>query len=138
MWTLGRKLNPRWDDTLARERLRRLGIPLDRFFFSSRRRQTRWPRDWSSDVCSSDLSPNTACSKPAGYGGCSLRPLTKWVVAVGIGVSRPGSASAALGNAVVLRMKNMDYLQERRSEERRVGKAWQSTGGRDCRNIEYR
>src|SRR5215208_7515186 len=27
------------------------------FFFSSRRRHTRWPRDWSSDVCSSDLLP---------------------------------------------------------------------------------
>src|SRR5439155_18377975 len=27
------------------------------FFFSSRRRHTRWPRDWSSDVCSSDLTP---------------------------------------------------------------------------------
>src|SRR5690625_7849249 len=25
------------------------------FFFSSRSRHTRWPRDWSSDVCSSDL-----------------------------------------------------------------------------------
>src|SRR5215510_15610968 len=25
------------------------------FFFSSRRRHTTWPRDWSSDVCSSDL-----------------------------------------------------------------------------------
>src|SRR5690625_7531302 len=25
------------------------------FYFSSRRRHTRWPRDWSSDVCSSDL-----------------------------------------------------------------------------------
>src|SRR5215208_7699770 len=25
------------------------------FFFSSRRRHTRWPRDWSSEVCSSDL-----------------------------------------------------------------------------------
>src|SRR3984893_19120635 len=24
-------------------------------FFSSRRRHTRWPRDWSADVCSSDL-----------------------------------------------------------------------------------
>src|SRR5690625_6274481 len=23
--------------------------------FASRRRHTRWPRDWSSDVCSSDL-----------------------------------------------------------------------------------
>src|SRR5690625_4613949 len=26
------------------------------FFFASRRRHTRWPRDWSSDVCSSDLT----------------------------------------------------------------------------------
>src|SRR6267154_5646727 len=25
------------------------------FFFSSRRRHTRWTGDWSSDVCSSDL-----------------------------------------------------------------------------------
>src|SRR5690625_7514032 len=32
------------------------------FFFSSRRRHTRWPRDWSSDVCSSDL--RTAGSSP--------------------------------------------------------------------------
>src|SRR5690625_2230118 len=29
------------------------------FFFSSRRRHTRWPRDWSSDVCSSDLITKT-------------------------------------------------------------------------------
>src|SRR5690625_5763881 len=29
------------------------------FFFSSRRRHTRWPRDWSSDVCSSDLIQQT-------------------------------------------------------------------------------
>src|SRR5215475_4184273 len=27
------------------------------FFFSSRRRHTRFSRDWSSDVCSSDLEP---------------------------------------------------------------------------------
>src|SRR6266568_5888326 len=26
-----------------------------KFFFSSRRRHTRWNCDWSSDVCSSDL-----------------------------------------------------------------------------------
>src|SRR5690606_39924986 len=29
------------------------------FFFSSRRRHTRFSRDWSSDVCSSDLQPWT-------------------------------------------------------------------------------
>src|SRR5690606_41211027 len=28
------------------------------FFFSSRRRHTRFSRDWSSDVCSSDLAPS--------------------------------------------------------------------------------
>src|SRR2546422_9491290 len=28
------------------------------FFFSSRRRHTRCSRDWSSDVCSSDLEPD--------------------------------------------------------------------------------
>src|SRR5207253_5638868 len=32
-----------------------LRVLLFSFFFSSRRRHTRWPRDWSSDVCSSDL-----------------------------------------------------------------------------------
>src|SRR2546427_12838238 len=31
---------------------------LDVFFFSSRRRHTRFDCDWSSDVCSSDLSPH--------------------------------------------------------------------------------
>src|SRR5690606_39594565 len=30
------------------------------FFFSSRRRHTRFSRDWSSDVCSSDLSFRSA------------------------------------------------------------------------------
>src|SRR5690348_17579907 len=30
------------------------------FFFSSRRRHTRWTGDWSSDVCSSDLSATLA------------------------------------------------------------------------------
>src|SRR5437660_3546520 len=29
------------------------------FIFSSSRRHTRWPRDWSSDVCSSDLATNS-------------------------------------------------------------------------------
>src|SRR6266511_5667534 len=34
------------------------------FFFSSRRRHTRFSRDWSSDVCSSDLnsSVSTCCT----------------------------------------------------------------------------
>src|SRR5258707_11538251 len=32
------------------------GVQTCAFFFSSRRRHTRYWRDWSSDVCSSDLS----------------------------------------------------------------------------------
>src|SRR5438105_11154091 len=42
----GRLVIPRW---LA------LSLGLVCFFFSSRRRHTRSTRDWSSDVCSSDL-----------------------------------------------------------------------------------
>src|SRR5206468_6035533 len=44
--------------TLALDRCDRLRV----FFFSSRRRHTRSDRDWSSDVCSSDLGmvPGTA------------------------------------------------------------------------------
>src|SRR5437762_10152445 len=33
-----------------------MGVVIFRFFFSSRRRHTRYIGDWSSDVCSSDLS----------------------------------------------------------------------------------
>src|SRR4051794_20524542 len=33
---------------------------LPTFFFSSRRRHTRWTGDWSSDVCSSDLAERDA------------------------------------------------------------------------------
>src|SRR6266481_7389694 len=36
------------------------------FFFSSRRRHTRWNCDWSSDVCSSDLILDAGiCEAPA-------------------------------------------------------------------------
>src|SRR3712207_7602763 len=34
------------------------------FFFSSRRRHTRYWRDWSSDVCSSDLEKGVAAGYP--------------------------------------------------------------------------
>src|SRR3712207_6151649 len=43
------------------------------FFFSSRRRHTRYWRDWSSDVCSSDLDPEARVVlvglAPAAHGG---------------------------------------------------------------------
>src|SRR5690606_39928073 len=43
-----------------------------RCFFSSRRRHTRFSRDWSSDVCSSDLRRRTAGSGRAG--GAAAEP----------------------------------------------------------------
>src|SRR5699024_11322916 len=36
----------------------------DAFFFSSRRRHTRSKRDWSSDVCSSDLGTTYSLAEP--------------------------------------------------------------------------
>src|ERR1041385_2795199 len=42
------------------------------FFFSSRRRHTRCSRDWSSDVCSSDLlSTNAVIAKRLDHGGAT-------------------------------------------------------------------
>src|SRR3989442_11224969 len=41
--------------TLFVARIARAAILVRCFFFSSRRRHTRCGRDWSSDVCSSDL-----------------------------------------------------------------------------------
>src|SRR5690606_40712388 len=39
------------------------------FFFSGRRRHTRFSRDWSSDVCSSDLPPAHR-QRPGAAGPC--------------------------------------------------------------------
>src|SRR5438309_4199141 len=38
------------------------------FFFSSRRRHTRWNCDWSSDVCSSDLLVGAAVANSLAFG----------------------------------------------------------------------
>src|SRR5690625_6558505 len=54
------------------------------FFFSSRRRHTIWPRDWSSDVCSSDL----AVWVLLGFWWCGLAGLRLF----GGPVAIPGSA----------------------------------------------
>src|SRR5687768_18297733 len=74
------------------------------FFFSSRRRHTRCSRDWSSDVCSSDL-----ISILPGQGGQDRDG------GRGHGVLRPdrGPEPRAAGEAP-------------RSEERRVGKECRS------------
>src|SRR5690606_39415975 len=68
------------------------------FFFSSRRRHTRFSRDWSSDVCSSDLSTSVFWWGTP----CSTRIQKYWE-----------------SPATIIRI---------RSEERRVGKECRSRG----------
>src|SRR3712207_8354369 len=83
------------------------------FFFSSRRRHTRYWRDWSSDVCSSDLStfrPLIGATSAPRTMAASLEPPQVREFARDL-----GSDLAALG-------VNLDL----RSEERRVGKECRS------------
>src|SRR5437879_8257424 len=72
------------------------------FFFSSRRRHTRYIGDWSSDVCSSDLLPQT---------GHGRRHASQ--------EERPGHAGNAAARTAIAR----------RSEERRVGKECRARWG---------
>src|SRR5690606_41868341 len=78
------------------------------FFFSSRRRHTRFSRDWSSDVCSSDLVEIIAPAHTEAVAGGDKRTVFNVIDEliyrqdVGVPVAHP------LGNI--------------RSEERRVGK----------------
>src|SRR5438876_11799673 len=72
----------------------------DLFFFSSRRRHTRWTGDWSSDVCSSDLRLQ--------------RP---------VHVGRAGRRRVREGAAAEMNKTIEDFIGDTpRSEERRVGK----------------
>src|SRR5690606_39772109 len=53
------------------------------FFFSSRRRHTRFSRDWSSDVCSSDLELGFQVLVGGGLGrtpmvGAEIRSFLPW------------------------------------------------------------
>src|SRR2546421_9611700 len=58
------------------------GVQTCAFFFSSRRRHTRSDRDWSSDVCSSDLAT-----------GVSSEKLTANTAAAGSSVNGAGGSS---------------------------------------------
>src|SRR5207245_3014898 len=92
------------------------------FFFSSRRRHTRCYRDWSSDVCSSDLA-----AAPIGEvapGG--IRGRLRLRAAEGL-PSAP-NALAAVDIADDGDGRRADVA--RRSEERRVGKECRSRGWR--------
>src|SRR5439155_15789142 len=100
---------------------------------SSRRRHTRWPRDWSSDVCSSDLTLVGERVKLAVFaarvdaGGkitqqraIELTSSERTVEMLRID-ARQHRAQAAVDHF---------FSQSRRSEERRVGKEWRMRGGR--------
>src|SRR5690606_39583788 len=92
--------------------------------FSSRRRHTRFSRDWSSDVCSSDLPDLTACPP---YGRPrSAAPGTRERVPRGYPVPpeeavRTGGVTGS-GAPVGWDGHVTHYGRPHRSEERRVGK----------------
>src|SRR3989440_8105853 len=48
------------------------------FFFSSRRRHTRSDRDWSSDVCSSDLRASLPEASRLRRAAATLLPWPRW------------------------------------------------------------
>src|SRR5256885_11963410 len=82
------------------------------FFFSSRRRHTRLQGDWSSDVCSSDLSRFHCKGSPEDCGICY----------------RTGTSENDYGqDRDRKREAHLSTLQrDLRSEERRVGKECRS------------
>src|SRR5260370_12283083 len=88
------------------------------FFFSSRRRHTRFKCDWSSDVCSSDLSNLAAAEELAP--GLNLNPIGADSADLAVDVETPSGKVLAIDDPGLLR-----ELAER-SEERRVGKECRS------------
>src|SRR5690348_17905391 len=94
------------------------------FFFSSRRRHTRWTGDWSSDVCSSDLFEHTE-------GQLNLLETEKqerWRKALGA-MDRIRGKFGGESVEIASGMKGMYREKVHRSEERRVGKecrCWKS------------
>src|SRR5207237_2895727 len=86
------------------------------FFFSSRRRHTRFKCDWSSDVCSSDLAVPDVSTET----GLRDKAILELMYAAGLRVSE----------VVDLEINNVDLdvgiltCKGKRSEERRVGKEW--------------
>src|SRR5690606_39776546 len=91
------------------------------FFFSSRRRHTRFSRDWSSDVCSSDLADKLrpgdivgALTGEAGLHKDAIGKIDVYDTRSYVAIAR-ASAAQALARLRAGKIKG-------RSEERRVGK----------------
>src|SRR5207253_8726289 len=103
-----------------------------------RRRHTRWPRDWSSDVCSSDLESDAGRKGVLESDGRQLIPKRTRVAAA---LSRPSQAAcgAALDGKGV--WSNLGVQEEvfvrlhrpLRSEERRVGNEWRCCWSRQLK-----
>src|SRR5690606_40328839 len=88
------------------------------FFFSSRRRHTRFSRDWSSDVCSSDLGLGDRWAYWDAindvYHGLDRDAVRR--------LYRESDALINLCGATRLREEHLACPVRIRSEERRVGK----------------
>src|SRR5690625_7149857 len=83
------------------------------FFFSSRRRHTRWPRDWSSDVCSSDLwvadsFVSVVVGRPRREDLQLIRD-TESVMWAGIDQVRAGATVGDIGHAVMNQAHRLGY-----------------------------
>src|SRR5207249_8983207 len=99
------------------------------FFFSSRRRHTRSKRDWSSDVCSSDLALDSVRLKGESLGFRLVGHVDSPVAG--------GSGTVEILAHLVFdgRSEKLPQLGESRarSEERRVGKEgrwrWETVEG---------
>src|SRR3712207_7818946 len=90
------------------------------FFFSSRRRHTRYWRDWSSDVCSSDLGQGPGLTGTSGARSMAGRiDMTKGPL---LGVLLRVAAPITAANLA----QSVHQLVNARSEERRVGKECRS------------
>src|SRR5690606_41162212 len=94
---------------------------------TSRRRHTRFSRDWSSDVCSSDLH-----GQRGGPGDGHRRPGERDRLAVVDGdeplpagdAAPHGDTAAGGGVRLGERPPAVGVVDADRSEERRVGKGW--------------
>src|SRR5207249_5434900 len=88
------------------------------FFFSGRRRHTRSKRDWSSDVCSSDLrkAPRIQSSRLRPAVAHLQRPLPRPPV------RRPSLPSRHWDSLLRRKSALRKLRRTKRSEERRVGK----------------
>src|SRR2546421_7144399 len=90
------------------------------FFFSSRRRHTRSDRDWSSDVCSSDLIGIAQQGMPFAE---AARTYTLLTVGDGLVAQVP---ALIVSTAAGLLVSKAGVGGGVRSEERRVGKECRS------------